>query len=262
MPSGLLCQSGTVKYYRMTTNSPSPAAAFDWALYADATFAGLSILIPVPFLDSVFESYFERRSTAAVARRAGRRLAPEVMAALHRDEGGLTGCLLWPVTLAWSLVKRVSKKLLYFLTVKEAADKLSYYWHRAFLLDYMLDVGHLDHAGTAEVGRQALAHTLNTAGISPLTQLARQVASGPQHIWRSLRRVRRGQADPELQAERTRMAQMWASFGAYLAALAERYDRAYAQALATRLAHVAAAEEAARRRAEEAEAAGIKYPNP
>ncbi len=246
----------------MTTNTPPPEAVFDWTLYADATFAGLSILIPVPFLDSVFEDFFHRRIAASVARRAGRQLSPEVLAAIHREAHWLTGCVLLPVTLGWSLVKRVSKKLLYFLTIKEAADKLSYYWHRAFLLDYMLDEGHLDQPATAEIGRQALAHTLNTAGISPLTQLARQVAASPTHIWRSLRRVRRGQPDAEMQAERNRMAQVWAGFGAYLAALAERYDRAYATAFATRQAHLAAEEAEARRRAEEAEAAGVKYPEP
>ena len=239
----------------MTTNAPPPPRTeFDWPLYADATFAGLSILIPVPFLDSVFEDYFNKRIAAAVARRAGRALAPEVLAALHREDGWLAACLLWPVTLAWSLIKRVSKKLLYFLTVKEAADKLSYYWHRAFLLDYMLDAGHLDDAATAAIGRQALAHTLNTAGISPLTQLARQVAAGPKHIWRSLRRARRGQADAELTTERQRLARGWEGVGVYLAELAERYDRAYAQAFATRQAHLAAEEAAAARRAAEAAA--------
>jgi len=244
----------------MLTKTPAPPTAFDWALYADATFAGLSILIPVPFLDSVFENFFHQRIARAVARRAGRQLAPEVLSVIHRDEGWLTGCLLWPLTLGWSVIKRVSKKVLYFLTVKEAADKLSYYWHRAFLLDYMLDAGHLDQAATAEVGRMALAHTLNSAGISPLTQLARQVAASPKHIWRSLRRARRGQPDAELQTQRNRMAQVWEGFGAYLAALAERYDRAYATAFATRQAHLAAEEEAARRRAEEEADAGIQRP--
>jgi hypothetical protein len=95
-----------------------------------------------------------------------------------------------------------------------------------------------------------------------LTQLARQVAASPTHIWRSLRRVRKGQPDAELQAQRTRMASVWEGFGAYLGALAERYDRAYAQAFATRQAHLAEEEAEARRRAEEAEAAGVKYPNP
>ena len=233
-------------------NAPPPAATgFDWAVYADATFAGLSILIPVPFVDSLFENFFENNMAPAIAFRAGRALTPAVRAALRGDDHLLAGCLFLPITLLWSLVKRVSKKVLYFLTIKEATDKLSYYWHRAFLLDYMLESGHLDQPATAAVARQALAHTLNTAGISPLTQLARQVAASPTHIWRSLRRVRKGQADAEMQAERNRMAQMWASFSSYLATVAERYDRAYATAFVTRQQHLAEEAANAQRRAEE-----------
>ena len=103
----------------------------------------------------------------------------------------------------------------------------------------------------AAAGFLALAHTLNTAGISPLTQLARQVAASPTHIWRSLRRARKGQADAEMQAERNRMAQMWASFSSYLATVAERYDRAYAIAFVTRQQHLAEEAANAQRRAEE-----------
>jgi hypothetical protein len=228
-------------------------AVFDWAIYADATFAGLSILIPIPFVDSFFEWIFSRRMLRAIARRAGRPLAPAVLAEIERDDASwLVGCLFLPITLTWSLLKRVSKKILYFLTIKEATDKLSYYWHRAFLLDYMLAAGHLDDPGAAHVGRLALAHTLNTAGTSPLTQLARQVVSAPKHILASLRRARRGQEDAEMQERRSRIARAWDSFGSYLAGLAERYDRAFATALATRQAQAAEAGRA------EAQAAAAK----
>ena len=32
--------------------------SFDWPMYADATFAGLSLLVPIPLLDWVFEQFF------------------------------------------------------------------------------------------------------------------------------------------------------------------------------------------------------------
>ena len=41
--------------------APRPPAAreiptdFDWIVYADATFAGLSILLPIPFVDTWLE---------------------------------------------------------------------------------------------------------------------------------------------------------------------------------------------------------------
>lgn len=227
-----------------------PSTSFDWSLYRDATLAGLSVLIPIPFLDSAFEWFFQRRILWAVAARHNQRLPQDVEREINRDDGSALGCLLWPVTLTWSLVKRLSRKLLYFLTIKEATDRLSYYWHRAFLLDYLLEAGHLADVRSAQAARQALAHTLNTIGTSPLTLLARQIVSRARHVLGSLRRARRGQEDAELQADRSRIARAWAGFAAHLGQVAQRYERAYAQALATRAAQEA---EAARRAAELAE---------
>jgi len=220
-------------------SGPHPSTAFDWAVYGNATLAGLSILIPIPFLDSAFEWFFSRQIMPTLIVRRGYKPSLPALSEFERDgDPWYTGCLLWPVSLSWSIIKRFSKKILYFLTVKEATDKLSYYWHRAFLLDYILALGHLDDPNAASLARLALAHTLNSAGISPLTQLARQIAAAPGHIFRSLRRARRGKVDAELQAKRSLIAQTWDSFAGYLDDLAARYDRAYATALATRKAQV------------------------
>jgi hypothetical protein len=224
-------------------STPRPATAFDWAVYGNATLAGLSVLIPIPFLDSAFEWFFSRQILPSLITRRGYQPSLPALVELEKDgRPWYAGCVFWPVSFTWSLLKRLSKKILYFLTVKEATDKLSYYWHRAFLLDYMLQLGHLDDPNAASLGRMALTHTLNTAGISPLTQLARQTAAAPGHIFRSLRRARRGQVDAELQAKRNLISQAWDGFGDYLDGLAERYDRAYAQALQTRLAQAAQGE--------------------
>jgi hypothetical protein len=45
---------------------PQPPAAFDWEVYANATFAGLAVLIPIPLVDWVFEEVFRRRMPAAI----------------------------------------------------------------------------------------------------------------------------------------------------------------------------------------------------
>ena len=37
---------------------PQPNTTFDWLIYADATFAGLSVLIPIPIIDWIFENIF------------------------------------------------------------------------------------------------------------------------------------------------------------------------------------------------------------
>ena len=60
----------------------SIATDFDWLVYADATFAGLAILIPFPFVDSLLEEYFRRRMARDIARRRGRTLSPAVQLSL------------------------------------------------------------------------------------------------------------------------------------------------------------------------------------
>ena len=207
--------------------APQPRTGFDWPTYADATLAGLSILIPIPVVDWVFERFFRRRMAGAIARSHGRTLSPAVATALNQEEGNwLATCLTLPITGTIWLIKRVSRKILYFLTVKEATDQISYYWQRAFLIDYMLVAGHLDTVEAAGVARQAMGDVLQ-ATASPLTQLARQVTSGTSNVWQTLRRARRGSEDAAIQQTRSEMNQSWGSFDAYFRLLAQQYEQAY-----------------------------------
>jgi hypothetical protein len=210
---------------------PSPAAtSFHWSLYADATFAGLSVLVPFPFVDSAFEWFFKRRVPGAIARWRGRRLDPAVLAELNREKGGwVEGCLMLPITLTWGLLKRLSKKVLYFLTIKEATDHMSLQWHRAFLIDYALQQGHLETRDSAEVARLAMEYALATATTSPLEGLAQRLIPHTRHITRSLRKARQGEEDEVIEKQRNMMAKAWAEFGEYLADVAYRYDRSYTQ---------------------------------
>ncbi|HEX6387271.1 MAG TPA: hypothetical protein VF177_21605, partial [Anaerolineae bacterium] len=91
-----------------------PRTKFDWAIYADATFAGLSLLIPVPLLDLAFENYFRRRMIKTIARRRNCKLPPQAVAELNRgDLDCLQSCLAWPVILLYQFLKRLSRKILY-----------------------------------------------------------------------------------------------------------------------------------------------------
>jgi hypothetical protein len=140
-----------------TTLAVSPRVSFDWPIYADATLAGLSTLIPLPLVDLFFEWLFRRRMLGAIARRNNRQLHPQVAQRLNRGRFGCwPGCFMWPVTLIIQFIKRLYRTVLYFLTVKSAADRLSYYWHRAFLLDYMIRRGDLDGVAQAELFRLSL----------------------------------------------------------------------------------------------------------
>jgi hypothetical protein len=206
-----------------------PQTSFDWPLYADATFAGLSVLIPVVIVDWLFEEFFRRRIPAAVARRRGQVLSLPIITALNRDieRSWLATCLLLPLLGLFWLLKRLSKKILYFLTVKEATDKVSYYWHWAFLIDYALSRGHLSDQASAQIARQAMDRALQIVPTSPLRRLANQVISNVHHIFRTLRGVRRGTEDEVVQQTKSQLAAHWADFAEYFRIVAQQYDQAY-----------------------------------
>jgi hypothetical protein len=206
------------------------SARFDWIIYSDATFAGLAILIPIPLVDVAFEQFFRRRMPRIIARRNGIKLPPRMQVEINRGRFScLQTCLMAPVLLTLLLLKRIFRTVLYFLTIKESSDLLSLYWHRAFLLDYMCKAGYLQDEETGTIAAEALREILDTITTSPLTQLASQVIALPHHILRSLRRVRRGKTDDDIEKTRTLMARTWDSFGDYFVELAERYDQTFAK---------------------------------
>jgi hypothetical protein len=202
-------------------------AEFDWAIYADATFAGLSVLIPIPLVDMIFEWYFRQRIGPVIGRRNGRPLSSAVIQQLNKGDGCLAGCIAWPFKLFFEVLKRISRKILYFLTVKEAADQLSYYWHRAFLLNYMVGRGYLENSVESQAAIDALDEVLDQPDISPLNQLAGSVVSGVSHIFRTLRRARGGEEDEVVKDTRREMASKWSDFSAYFGALTAEYEQIY-----------------------------------
>jgi len=208
----------------MMPKKVQPRLKFDWAIYADATLAGLAILIPVPLLDVFVEWLFKRRIPQAVAKRNGRQLDRYVVHYLNSKPFSCLGCLLWPITLTLLFLKRLYRTILYFLTVKEASDKLSLYWHRAFLIDFMVRRGDLDNEQTAKTAALAMYDVLSKLTTSPLNQLAKQVIAGMHHILRTIWRWRRRkEADDDLKTAQQEMSNAWDRFAQYLQDIADQY---------------------------------------
>jgi hypothetical protein len=202
--------------------------AFEWSRYADATLAGLSVLVPIPFLDDAFEAFFRGRIPGAVARSRGRTLPDDVRAVLSEGDASRWGCATIPLRLTLGLLKRLSRKILYFLTIKSATDRLSHHWSRAFLIDHMLVAGQLENAASARTARQAMDEVLaSTAG--PLPRLARQVIATTRNVWPALRRARRGEQSEEMRQVRSEMEGRWGEAAEDLRTLADRYDAAFAR---------------------------------
>jgi hypothetical protein len=220
----------------MTNETTAHDEKFDWAIYVDATLSGLAILLPIPLLDVLFEWIFKRRMPQAIAKRNGRTLSQETLRQLNQSKVSCLGCLLWPLELVWLLLKRTYRTILYFLTIKDASDKLSYYWHRAYLLDLMMQRGDLAGAEESALAAEALHQVLNDLTISPLTQLAQQVVANVRHIFRaSWRRLRRKQEDEMLTHTRSQMATAWRDLSGYFAQVALKYEQQLEQLHIARL---------------------------
>jgi len=201
---------------------------FDWGIYVYATCAGLAVLIPIPLLDWLFEEFFRRRIPATIAKRRQQNLNPFIVRELNYSEGGcLKSCLWLPFTLLIVLLKKISQKILYFLTIKEAGDKVSHYWHQAFLIDYMLVQGHLADETSARVARLAMEQVLKNITTSPLTQLASQIIQGTRHVGLTLFKFRRGNEDEVMAQTQSNMAASWANYEGYLKTVAALYDQTY-----------------------------------
>jgi hypothetical protein len=229
----------------MTADLPSPPTqsdpaleleaitAFDWTVYADATFAGLAVLIPIPVADTIVEEYFRRRMPRDIAAINGRTLHPGLVIRLNRRraDNQLLGCLLLPVRAIFYLFRNIFRTVLYALSVVDAADNLGYYWHRAFLINYAIRRGHLDAGATAVPAVDALQQTLSELTTNPLTQLAQEILAitGKQvmRLRPFIRFARKQEESEQMVAAREQIATAWGSYRGYLLQVAARYERTY-----------------------------------
>jgi hypothetical protein len=136
-----------------------------------AVLAGLTPLIPVPVLDDVVKGYFRRRLVRALAATQGRGLSDAEVDALAKESGGgcLRGCvgmvLIYPL-------KKLFRKVFFFLEWKRAVDLTSHTYHFGYLVDYALrpragGPSPLDLRGAEQVGR-AIETVCRQAPLKPV----------------------------------------------------------------------------------------------
>ena len=199
---------------------------FRWQVFADATCAGLAVLVPIPFADLLLQRFFRRRMPAAIAatnnvtidRERLERLVPK------RPLLSAESCLTLPLAAALFVVKRLSRKLLYFLTIKEATDSLSAHWQRAYLIDHIIRAGHLTGFGDPSVTFSALEAALMETSASPLRRIAEIAVQRSHHVLKMLLRARRGGAEAAIRDETGVLERHWNEVLDALAGLAERYE--------------------------------------
>jgi hypothetical protein len=144
------------------------------SLVTYAVLTGLTPLIPVPVLDDAVKGYFRRRLVRALAAARGRALADAEVAALasERGEGCLRGCAVQAVVYP---LKKVFRKIFFFLEWKRAADLTSQTYHFGYLIGYALEAGAggttlLDAHGAERVG-EAVAAVCREAPLRPVERV-------------------------------------------------------------------------------------------
>ena len=179
-----------------------PPAEFSWGRYRSATLAGLTPVIPVPFLDDAVEWALARRVPAEVA--ASRSLELDRGAAGVLNASGRTwsqragGCLMAPVWFVIKLPLKLFRKVLIFLLVRAVANKLAEHWTRAYLIDVALRRGDLADAASAQRSAELIRHLVGEAD-EPLVQAGKEVFKQLKKLplVGTLRRVRQHDERPD-----------------------------------------------------------------
>jgi hypothetical protein len=206
--------------------NPNP----DWRIYADATCAGLSVLVPLPMVDLAFETIFRRRIPGTICRFRGCLLEPAVRRGLGRSLSGplsASGCLMVPFAIGRYVLGRVWRKIIYIYAVRDATTALAEYWHRAFLIDHMVRAGHLEAGVDTDLAVRTFVRALRQLDPSPLMGLARLTVANVGHVFRLLIRARRLGATEVTRSLGDVLASHWRAAEGSMRSAADRYNALY-----------------------------------
>jgi hypothetical protein len=139
-----------------------------------AVLVGLTPLIPIPLLDDMAKSYFQRRLVRKLAEKYNLNLSTKDIKTLadDTDSGCLLGCLgmvlLYPI-------KKIFRKIFFFLEWKRAIDIVSRTYHQGYLFEYVFQEKWCSPAGprnAAEV-RSAIDKVCNETNTNPIEHSVR-----------------------------------------------------------------------------------------
>jgi hypothetical protein len=131
----------------------------------------------------------------------------------------------------WYVVKRIWRKIIYVLAVKDAVTALTEYWHRAYLIDHMVRAGHLDRGVNTDLAIGVFSRVVREIDPSPLRGAARQTVANVQHVVRLLVDARRLGATVVTRSIADLLASQWQTVEGSLKDTANLYNFRYRQAL-------------------------------
>ncbi|HWP44268.1 MAG TPA: hypothetical protein VNO14_13575, partial [Blastocatellia bacterium] len=120
---------------------PAPVNSNQTLIVTHALLIGTTPLIPVPFVDDLAKSFFQRRLFRQLALARGQTFSPKVVSILAEDRGGcLSGCLsmvfLYPI-------KKVFRKVVFILEWQRAVNLVTQSYYHGYLLNIALSEGWL-----------------------------------------------------------------------------------------------------------------------
>ena len=128
------------------------AATQQLTLITHALLVGLTPLIPLPLADDLAKQFLQQRMVRSLARTHGVTIdekdLPGMLSVLPAKKGCLSGCLLSAI--AYPL-KKLARKIFFFLEIKRAVDLTSYTYHYGYLLDYAMREGWFAKRGLKEI---------------------------------------------------------------------------------------------------------------
>src|SRR5262245_18034736 len=138
--------------------------------------AGLTPLIPIPFLDDLIKTYFKRRMVRKLAASHSQMLRDTDVETLadDKDSGCLAGCL---TTLLLYPLKAIFRKIFFFLEWKRAIDTVSHTYYQGFLIEFALAENWLAPAGriAATDARRVIDHLLQQINTSLIDRAVKGV---------------------------------------------------------------------------------------
>lgn len=156
-----------------------PAPAWFRTLVWDAVLGSLCPLFPIPFVDDMALARVRRRMVGRLAAGHELELSAEQRSALGGGGRRLTVGKLAAKTLLYP-IKKIVRKVIYVLAIKEAVDTFSLLFHQGYLFEVALQRGALGHAqcpSDRDVERvsSAVFDTLESTNTRPLGRLVKGV---------------------------------------------------------------------------------------
>ncbi|KAF0247275.1 MAG: hypothetical protein FD167_3323 [bacterium] len=169
---------------------------------------GLTPIIPIPFADDLAKAYFQQRMVRKLAETYKQTLSTEDLKALTAEEsqGCFPGCL---TSILFYPIKKLFRKIFFFLEWKRAIDTVSRSYHKGYLLEYSLEQGLLNPKGAYSAGqlRKAIEATCHEVGTNPIEKAVtatfdrskETVKDIANTLWKNISRVTGKPNDEELQ---------------------------------------------------------------